>query len=378
MLGGKRQRWGLRILLCMAALAAGASLERHYDLSPLRKIARQFVESPRHSETGSNRASPGAQPPSAESTSGSPKNAASGRPTNATGNPGDRVLNSPGSTTAAAQPPDPGGARFRDGMVITGSTPHRMILFTFDDGPHHVYTKQVLDHLDHFGLKAVFFVTASRFDLPKRRRHRQHRAVLKEIVRRGHIVANHTVTHRQLPLLTDEEVRFELLRAESLIAGVTGERPWLLRPPGGARSDRIDHLVASRGYTSVLWNLGAGDFQVRTPEDVVRTWRRVFERREREHGDRGGIILLHDTHPWTAAAVPMIVSELRERNCELLANGEELYDVVDDLQFFFARRDTSAPTKQAPAAVIPPGVLALRQARIRAETEARCGAMASR
>ncbi|MEM9074618.1 MAG: hypothetical protein AAGE52_39350, partial [Myxococcota bacterium] len=114
-----------------------------------------------------------------------------------------------------------------------------------------------------------------------------------------------------------------------------------------------------------------GDFQVRTADEVVGIWTRILERREREHGERGGIILMHDTHPWTVEAFPRIVAELRQRNCDLLETGEELYDIVDDPALFFRERgdDVSAET---PLLHLPEDVLARRQARVREQTIQRC------
>ena len=59
-------------------------------------------------------------------------------------------------------------------------------------------------------------------------------------------------------------------------------------------------LIVRPGQTAVFVHQGRiADVFVRTPEAVVDTWRRVFERVERENGDRGGVVLLHDIHPWS-------------------------------------------------------------------------------
>lgn len=264
----------------------------------------------------------------------------------------------------------------RQGRVIGGSTPHRLILFTFDDGPDPRNTPRLLDLLDDRGVKAVFFLTASRIaeETPWARR---NRAIAQDIVRRGHIVANHTMDHVQLPLLDDAAVLAQVQRADRVFQEVLGERTWLLRPPGGARSERVDALLAEAGYTQVLWNLGTGDFQVRKAEDVLTTFRRVLERREREVGDRGGVVLLHDTHAWSVDAVPMILDWIDSQNCELLARGEELYDVVGDPSFFFTPRGDADPSQAAPPATPDPFVLEQRQRSLRVDTRQRCGRLAA-
>lgn len=272
---------------------------------------------------------------------------------------------------------DPGGERFRDGLVMTGATPHRLILFTFDDGPDTRNTPQLLEALDTAGIKAVFFVTASRFSAQTPRQ-RAQAELAREIVRRGHVIANHTLNHSQLPLLDYDAIVHEVEEAERIIERTVGVRPWLFRPPGGGRSARTDRIIESRGYTNMLWNLGTGDFQVRTADDVVRTWLRVMDRRERDTGERGGIVLMHDTHRWSVEAFPRMVAELRSRNCDLLREGEELYDIVDDPSLFFTPRGDAEYGSEAPPTELREAELEARQTALRERAERRCGAVASR
>lgn len=268
------------------------------------------------------------------------------------------------------------GESFRDGAIITGATPHRLILFTFDDGPDRRTTPLLLDRLDEAGMRAVFFLVASRIagTTPTER---QDAAVAREIVKRGHLVGNHTLDHAQLPLLDEAAALHQIVSAERLFEKVYGGRPWLFRPPFGAHSPRIDALLAERGYTTVLWNLGSGDFQVRSAQDVFETWRKVFERRELETGDRGGVILLHDTYAWSVDAFQRIVSHLRARNCELLERGEELYDFVDDPALFFVPRADGDASMIAPAVRLAPDDLEARQAPLRETETLRCRLLGS-
>lgn len=268
------------------------------------------------------------------------------------------------------------GIDLKNGKVITGATEHRLVLFTFDDGPDRRTTPLLLDRLDAEGVKAVFFLAARRIRGDNLMQ-REQAEIAREIVRRGHMVANHTVDHQQLPLLHDDQVVQQVVGAERIFERVLGGRPWLIRPPGGARSQRIDALLAERGYTTVMWNLGSGDFQVRSADQVFETWRRVFERRREEEGERGGIILLHDTYTWSVDAFQRIVAYLRERNCHLLRQGEELYDIVDDPALFFEPREDALPGSEAAPAAPPEDILEARQARLRKETARRCGTLAS-
>jgi peptidoglycan/xylan/chitin deacetylase (PgdA/CDA1 family) len=269
------------------------------------------------------------------------------------------------------------GREVSDGLVMSGATSHRLIMFTFDDGPDPRNTPRLLDHLDTYGVRAVFFLTASRMR-GTGAWVEENRELAREIVRRGHLVGNHTVDHAQLPTLDNAQLAEQIDGADEIFTRVLGSRSWLLRPPGGARSARVDRMLASRGYTQMMWNLGTGDFQVRSAEEVLEVWTRVLARREREHGERGGIVLLHDTHAWSVDAFPMIMSYLRDRNCELLEQGEELYDIVDDPAVFHVARADQDASVLAPPAAPEARVLEERQALIREATAQRCAAVAAR
>lgn len=284
----------------------------------------------------------------------------------------------PSESATASEPTDAPYARsLTNGMVMTGATRHRLILFTFDDGPDHRYTRHLLDSLDRQRIRAVFFLAARRIEgsFP---RDRELADIAREIVLRGHFVGNHTMDHLQLPLVMNVDLDEQITGADTVFERVLGERTFLIRPPGGGRSARVDQWLSAHGYTQMLWNLGTGDFQVRTSDAVVSTFRAVLEREENERGVRGGIVLLHDIHQWSVEAFPRIVDMLEDRNCALLDRGEELYDFADDPSLFFAPRGEANASAEAPFVDLAPEVLELRQARARARAEAHCSDLASR
>jgi peptidoglycan/xylan/chitin deacetylase (PgdA/CDA1 family) len=285
----------------------------------------------------------------------------------------DLVEAPPEPIEARPLPRRPDSTTFGGGRIIDGATPNRLILFSFDDGPERRTTPLLLDRLDAAGVKAVFFLTASRI-AGRTAAEREQAALAREIVARGHLVGSHTVDHLQLPLLDDAGAIAQVIGAERIFQSVLGFRPSLIRPPGGARSPRIDALLAERNYTTVLWNLGAGDYQVKSAAEVLDTFRKVLDRREREQGDHGGIILLHDLYAWSVDAFQLIWAELWARNCKLLAQDEELYDIVSDLQFFYQPRNGSVPGTLALPARIPADAFEARQAKLRREAVQRCSA----
>lgn len=254
------------------------------------------------------------------------------------------------------------GSRFPSGLTIRGGTHRRTILFTFDDGPSKRTTPELLDLLDQLDIKALFFVTSESFGNGNPWE-REHADIVRDIVRRGHMVGNHTETHRQLPLLNNAEIEAELTRSGNKIAWAAGSYPRLIRPPGGAMSKRVEWLLAENGYTSVMWALYPADLEESSPEGVVRAFFRVLDRREQDTGDRGGIVLMHDTKRHSVEALPRIVEGLERRNCKLLERGEELYDVVDDLGYFIPGYELDESLRE-------------RQEALREDTARRCATVA--
>jgi len=262
------------------------------------------------------------------------------------------------------------------GSIITGGSEQRLLLFTFDDGPDPRYTRRLLEQLERRGVHAVFFLSAERFagSSPWAE---NNRAIVREIAAAGHTIASHGHRHMQFTRLSNAALGEELDDAERAFADAVGLRPVLVRPPGGARSPRTDALLSERGYTTMMWNLGTGDAQVRTADDVVETFRRVLYVREHETGTRGGIVLLHDIHAWSLEAFPRILDLIERRNCQLYEAGEEMYDVLDQPDAFI-RPLGEDPSADAPWARLPDEVHAARQRVLREAAQLRCGRVAMR
>ena len=64
------------------------------------------------------------------------------------------------------------------------------VALTFDDGPHPVYTPQLLDGLNERGVHATFFVVGKNI--------LGNEALLKRMETEGHLIGNHTYSHVKL------------------------------------------------------------------------------------------------------------------------------------------------------------------------------------
>lgn len=166
------------------------------------------------------------------------------------------------------------------GPVLTrldGAEPR--IALTFDDGPDPEVTPRVLDLLDAWGAKASFFVIGERAA--------RHPALLREMLRRGHGVENHTHRH---PLgfaaFGPGAMLREIETAQAAIADACGQAPRLFRPPAGLRSPLLDPVLSLTGLSLAAWTRRGYDAVSPHPG-------RVLARLSRGLGP-GDVLLLHD------------------------------------------------------------------------------------
>ena len=94
-----------------------------------------------------------------------------------------------------------------------GNRNKKDIAITFDDGPNPYFTQKILDILDSFNVKATFFVIGKKC--------LKYPEILKEIKQRGHLIGNHTFSHKSGD--------FEMCNNE--IVRAIGEVSNYVRPP---------------------------------------------------------------------------------------------------------------------------------------------------
>jgi peptidoglycan/xylan/chitin deacetylase (PgdA/CDA1 family) len=153
-----------------------------------------------------------------------------------------------------------------------------VVYLTFDDGPSTVYTPQVLNLLDRYHAKATFFQVGRHVSA--------HPASSRAVVRRGHVVANHTWDHADLTRLSDAGARREIDRAQRALATATGRHVTCLRAPYGATNNRVTSIAASRGLTITSWDVDPGDW--------ARPGASVIAQRILSAVRPGDVVLMHD------------------------------------------------------------------------------------
>ncbi len=166
-------------------------------------------------------------------------------------------------------------------VISRGRGEGKAVALTFDDGPDPAVTPLLLDLLGRYRLRATFFVTG--------RNTERYPELVREILRKGHDVGNHSSRHNPLLMLCSRaRLADEIIRTQELLAPF-GIRPLAFRPPVGVTNPRLGGVLGELGMECVTFSCRAGDFGNRR----IRGLARKILGRVRP----GAIILLHDITP---------------------------------------------------------------------------------
>ncbi len=176
--------------------------------------------------------------------------------------------------------------------------PHvKAVYLTFDDGPIPEMTPWVLDILDHYGIKATFFLVGDNV--------RKHPCEFEMIKERGHRLGNHTFNHIRgfewltLNYLANADKANELIHTD------------LFRPPHG-HMRWLQYEILRRRYRIVMWDLVTRDYSKRL------NGKQVFEK-VKKYARNGSIITFHDSiksKENTMYALPRAIEWLQEQGYE--------------------------------------------------------------
>jgi peptidoglycan/xylan/chitin deacetylase (PgdA/CDA1 family) len=184
------------------------------------------------------------------------------------------------------------------GEVIC-QTDSREIWITIDDGPDPHDTPVLLDLLDRHHTKAVFFMIGEKV--------RKHPELAREVIRRGHQIGNHTMSHPQASFWCAGpwRTRREIADCQRVIEDITGTRPRWFRAPVGHRNFFTHPIARALGLEIMAWNRRGFD-AVETNADKVLA--RILP--DLSHGD---IVLLHESTPIAAEVLGKVLEKVTLR-----------------------------------------------------------------
>jgi len=203
-----------------------------------------------------------------------------------------------------AEHPRIGGMQYGETLPLHD---HEVVL-TFDDGPLPKYSNQILDILASQCVKATFFTIGHMA--------REFPEGVKRLRAEGHTIGTHSQNHPlRFEHMTIDQVAREVDDGIASVKAALGDgddvAPFF-RIPGLLRSQEVDDFLASRGLMTWSANFPADD------------WRRISSARvvnlalTRLEAKGKGVLLLHDIHARTVAALPIMLRELKNRGFHIV------------------------------------------------------------
>jgi peptidoglycan/xylan/chitin deacetylase (PgdA/CDA1 family) len=201
----------------------------------------------------------------------------------------------------------------------------KKVHLTFDDGPHSTNTIAILNTLRERHIKATFFVLGERI--------KNNGKIIERMIFEGHRVGNHTYNHLNLTTLNEKDIVKQIKETEKLISAHAPVEP-VIRPPYGARNGRVDNIIKSLGYSTVLWNVDTEDWK-RKPDGWISHGINQIKAREKS------LVLMHDIHSTTASGLSAFIDQIN-------ITGAGFVDLGDVTSLSHAGQEPSTQPENVP------------------------------
>ena len=186
-------------------------------------------------------------------------------------------------------------------------TANSLVALTFDDGPRPEYADEVIEILEKENVRATFFVTGAELH--------KYPEGGEKLVDAGHILGNHSYSHKQMVLNSTEFIRDEIEVTDSLIqaAGHSGEI--YFRPPYGKCLVGLPWYLKRHNRKTVMW-----DIEPESYRDIMNEPVKIRSHIS-DNVRPGSIILLHVMYKSRQAsrdALPGIIDDLRSSGYQIV------------------------------------------------------------
>jgi len=190
--------------------------------------------------------------------------------------------------------------------LFLGDTAKKQVTLTFDMGyEKEGFTPRILDTLKKNNVKGSFFVTTHWIE--------KNPEIAKRLIQEGHVLGNHTVRHKSLPTLSDEEVRQEITGWEKVAKQIADYEInyKYMRPPMGEYSERTLKITRELGYRTAFWSVAVKDWvPMGGPGEAVKGTVSQLH--------NGAVILLHGNSEDSVGGLDQIISSIRQKDYEIV------------------------------------------------------------
>lgn len=189
-----------------------------------------------------------------------------------------------------------------DGICM-GNSEMPYVYLTFDNGYEAGYTEKILNVLKENEVTAAFFITGHYVNT--------HPELVKRMIDEGHIVGNHTVNHKSMPDISNDEIKKEMMDLHNSIFEKFGYEMKYTRPPKGEYSERTINCTNSLGYKTVMWSFAYDDW------DENKQGREEYGKKKiLDNIHNGSVLLLHGTSKDNSNILDECIKEIKKMGYE--------------------------------------------------------------
>ena len=188
------------------------------------------------------------------------------------------------------------------GTLSLGSPDEKVVYLTFDSGYINENVLKILDILKEQNVPGAFFILPHLI--------LKSTDVVKRMIEDGHIVANHTYSHRDMSKVTDKAAFLkELTDLEALYTEYTGkEMAKYYRPPSGRFSEQNLKYSYEAGYYPTFWSFAYHDWDNDNQKEPEWAKKKILD-----NVHNGMVMLLHPNSATNAAILSEVIDELKEQ-----------------------------------------------------------------
>lgn len=175
----------------------------------------------------------------------------------------------------------------------------KVVYLTFDAGYENGNVEKILDIMKKQDVTGAFFVLGNLIV--------RNTDLVKRMFDEGHLVCNHTYSHKSMVNLSDDDFSKEINKLESTCKEYTGkELSKYYRPPEGKFDECSLEYAKKLGYKTVFWSIAYADWDNNAQMSESKAKEKIMS-----NIHNGAIILLHPTSATNVKILEDIIIELK-------------------------------------------------------------------
>lgn len=174
----------------------------------------------------------------------------------------------------------------------------KVVYLTFDAGYENGNVGKILDTLKEQNVTGAFFILGHLCEA--------YPDLVRRMADEGHLVCNHTYTHKNMTGAPTGVLTAELERMEAACRDIGVTMAKYFRPPEGTFDRAMLREAQTCGYKTVFWSFAYADWDNQKQPSPAAATEKILS-----NAHNGAVILLHPTSATNAAIMGDVISRLK-------------------------------------------------------------------